>query len=141
MFVISAKIPNNKYLSIKKIPVHTKRTKKVKEIRYFSKPNSVFAKWEDSPETVKACWEVDKKLMKLRKFIKSDEDLKATVDMLEKHYNHLKLQFRTMIGMSESYPSVDMMAFGHYCDQWKIVGADLSHTDIDRVFIATNFEE
>ena len=46
-----------------------------------------------------------------------------------------------MIGMSESYPSVDMMAFGHYCDQWKIVGADLSHTDIDRVFIATNFEE
>ena len=91
MFVISAKIPNNKYLSIKKVPVHTKRTKKVKEIRYFSKPNSVFAKWEDSPETVKACWEVDKKLMKLRKFIKSEEDLKATVDMLEKHYNHLKL--------------------------------------------------
>ena len=76
---------------MKKISIHSKRTKKVKEIRYFSKPNSVFAKWEDSPKTVKACWDVDKNLMKLRKFIKDEADLKATFNMLEKHYNPLKL--------------------------------------------------
>lgn len=120
----------------------------MKEIRYFVKQSSVFAKWEDSPSTVKACWEVDKKLMKLRKFIKSESDLASTFDMLELHYNRLKLQFRTMIGQSNSYPSVDFMAFGHYCDQWKIIESasdktqyTLTHQDIDRIFIATNFEE
>ena len=46
-----------------------------------------------------------------------------------------------MIGMSDSYPSVDWIAFGNYADQWKIIDKDLSHSDIDRIFIATNFEE
>jgi hypothetical protein len=46
-----------------------------------------------------------------------------------------------MIGLSDEYPSVAWMNFVNYTHQWKIVDKNLTQADIDRIFIATNFEE
>jgi hypothetical protein len=74
----------------------TNRSKKVKEIRHFSKPKSVFARWnEDNKKILDNCFETDKDLSKLKKFIKDENDLKATYQVFRNCYGSLKNQFNT----------------------------------------------
>jgi hypothetical protein len=41
-----------------------------------------------------------------------------------------------------NYPSVSMLAFSRLCQAWGIINKkDLTSTDIDRLFVAVNFEE
>lgn len=52
----------------------------------------------------------------------------------------------SQIASPKSYPVIDWMDFVDACnkDGWKIVDSirkDLTSSDIDRIFIATNFEE
>ena len=80
--------------------------------------------------------------MKCNKFIKDEEDLSKTFKVIRKYYGPLKNQFVSQIANEKSYPVIDWMDFVEACQTWKIVdGKTLTTTDIDRIFIATNFEE
>jgi hypothetical protein len=46
-----------------------------------------------------------------------------------------------MIAKPKTYPSVDWLDFVATCSEWKIVDKNLTSTDIDIIFIATNYEE
>ena len=41
---------------------------------------------------------------------------------------------------SKSYPVIDWLDFVSCCYSWKIVDKTLTSQDIDRIFVATNFE-
>ena len=45
--ILSKNIPNRKHLSVNTMAVTQKNVKKVKEIRYFHKPSSVFKDWKE----------------------------------------------------------------------------------------------
>ena len=78
--------------------------------------------------------------MKLRRFIKDDTDKNNTLRVLEENFPFLKNQFTRLIS-TRSYPVIDWLDFVGECQKWKIIDMDLTQNDIDRVFIATNFEE
>ena len=116
--------------------------KKVQEIRHFSKPNSVFKDWKDDTfNTVNESFTNDLEQMKIKKFIKDKKDLADTKLVLRKYYGEIKKQFNTQISNPKSYPVVDWLDFGDSCQKWKIIDKNLTSSDIDRIFIATNFEE
>ena len=74
-------------MSVNTTPIYHKQVKKVKEIRHFSKPKSVFAKWfEDNNKILDKCFETDKELSKLKKFIKDENDLNATYKVFRNVY-------------------------------------------------------
>jgi len=45
------------------------------------------------------------------------------------------------ISTPKYYPSISWLEFTNITNTWKIVGKGLSQTDVDRIFIATNYEE
>jgi hypothetical protein len=135
-------VPREKHMSINKYRPLLKMIKKVKEIRHFSKPSSVFAKWKnDTKDIIEKCYETDMALTKIHKFIKDEYDREQTFKVLRKYYGNLKNQFVSQIANPKSYPVIDWLDFVDACEQWKIVDKNLTSQDIDRIFIATNFEE
>ena len=79
--------------------------------------------------------------MKTHKFIKDKNQEEEVIDVLRDYYPELKDQFATQIGNIENYPVVSWLDFVNACKDWKIVDKNLSQQDIDRIFIAVNFEE
>jgi len=136
------KVPRVKHLSVNTMSLIQKQVKKVKEIRRFSKPNSVFAKWtEESSLLLDKAFEADRALSKIYKFIKDPEELEQTFAVLRKHFQQIKNQFLVQIATIKAYPTAAWLDFVDSCHHWKIIDKNLSSQDIDRVFIATNFEE
>lgn len=140
---LRVEVPRCKHLSVNTTSVLKKQIKKVKEIRRFSKPNSVFAQWRhDTQNVIDKAFETDRDLTKLKKFIKDEDDLNKTYQIFRKCYGELKNQFNTQIA-SGSYPVIDWLDFVDMCQKtWRVVdGSSLTSQDIDRIFLATNFEE
>ena len=80
MDLIRQNVPNIKHLSINTVPLTKKFIKKVKEIRYFHKPTSVFANWrEDTINILTNCFATDVPLMKLKRFIKDETEYSDTI--------------------------------------------------------------
>ena len=119
-----------------------KQIKKVKEIRHFHFGSSVYKNFKlDNKRVIDEAFEHDKKLTKLPKFIKDPEDLDNTFNVFKKNYGALKNQFVSQIANPKSYPVIDWLDFVEACDKWGIIDKYLTSQDIDRIFIATNFEE
>lgn len=79
--------------------------------------------------------------MKNVKFIKDKEDLKATEAVLREYFAPLKSQFINQISNPKFYPVITWLDYSLACAQWKIIDKNLTSTDVDRLFIATNYEE
>ena len=62
-------------------------------------------------------------------------------DVLRKHFKALKDQFLCQIANVDTYPVIGMIDYSKHCDNWGIIDKDLTMQDVDRSFIATNFEE
>jgi hypothetical protein len=67
--------------------------------------------------------------------------LQEVNDVLWVYYSELKDQFTTLIANIGCYPVVNWLDFVNACKDWKIVDRNLTQQDIDRIFIAVNFEE
>jgi hypothetical protein len=80
-------------------------------------------------------------LSKLYRFIKNKEDFDQTRLVIRKHYAHIKNQFINQIAHAKSYPSIDWLDFVGHCNNWKIIDKNLTSADVDRIFVATNYEE
>lgn len=60
---------------------------------------------------------------------------------MRKHFRALKDQFICQIANIATYPVIGMVDYGKQCNCWGIIDKDLTMQDVDRSFIATNFEE
>lgn len=139
-FICNIKVPRSKHLALNRMTICHKSTKKLQEVRHFVKAQSLFAKYvADNDQIIQACFEKDVARTRLSKFIKVQKDLEDTKSVLQRHYPHLKHMFQLHI--AKSYPGVQWFAFIRICLRWKIIDTDLLNIDIDRIFIATNFEE
>lgn len=133
---------NRKHLGLNHVDAPEKRVKKVKEIRHFVFGKSVFAPFKpDTVSIIDKAFEHDKELTKIPKFVKDESDREATYKVFRKYYFELKNQFVSQIANPKSYPVIDWLDFVDACSQWKIIDKNLTSTDVDRIFIATNFEE
>lgn len=61
--------------------------------------------------------------------------------LLKFHFAQLKNLFMNLNAQPKSYPCIGWLKFTEYCRQWKVVDQNLTLTDIDQAFIATNYEE
>ena len=76
------------------IPLFVKEIKNRVIVRVFEKNNSVFKEWtEDGPNTALLCIENDLTLWHADKFIKDEEDLAATCDVMRKYASEIKAIF------------------------------------------------
>ena len=79
--------------------------------------------------------------------MKDESDREDTFKVFRKYYFKLKNQFVSQIANPKSYPVIDWLNFvdaWHACSQWNIIEKNrtsLQRMDVDRIFIATNFEE
>ena len=111
------------------------------EIRYFNFPTSVFANFRaDDERAIQTILFTDTKQWKVPKFLKCEHERDNLYAMVKKHLGTLKSQFIRLISV-HSYPVIDWIAFVKECTKWDMIGHDLLQTDIDRIFIATNYEE
>ena len=79
--------------------------------------------------------------MKLHKFVKDPKEMASTLQVLKKFYPQLKNQFNSQIGSPKTYPFIGLVDFANFCEEWDILGDDLTRQQVDQAFIATNFEE
>jgi len=118
-----------------------KSTRKVQEVRKFSKANSVFKDFkEENEDLIRKQLENDGTYNKLNRFIKDPGELARTYDVLRKYYRPLRDQFFTQISKENSYPVIDWIDFTDYCKDVDVMDANLKMSDVDRIFIATNVE-
>jgi hypothetical protein len=94
----------------------------------------------DNLKILTKAFESDAELSKIPKFIKDEKDRADTFGVFKKFYGELKNQFLSCIA-KKSYPVIDWMDFVNACSKWNLIDNDLTSVDIDRIFIATNFEE
>lgn len=107
----------------------------------FNKNNSVFRTWKiDTQSRLKRAFELDLSHAKIKKFVNDPVIYEEVWGVLFKHSRRIKDIFTYGIGVS-SFPSISWLGFWNMCTTWKIVGKGLSLNTIDRVFIATNYEE
>jgi hypothetical protein len=123
------------------MPVPEKFVRKIQEIRVFKLENSVFSKFKlDTPKVIDLACADDCNFSKIHRFVKDLDDRAAVFKMVKKYYSLLKDQFLSCIA-TKSYPVIDWMDFVSSCHKWKVIDSDLTSMDIDRIFIATNYEE
>jgi hypothetical protein len=123
------------------IVVLQKPERKVRR-RKFLKRESLFRDYiEDTPETLRKIFENDFKNSKYNRLIKKKEDLNEVKELLwSKYYRMLKRSFQYYGSTSVSYPYISLLEFGKICKDTGIADANLPQRDIDRAFVATNFE-
>ena len=97
--------------------VAQKNVKKVKEIRYFNKPTSVFKDWkEDDKKILDTAFETDHVQMKVRRFLKDENDYNETMNVIKKYYTMLKQDFLGHISNVKSYPVIHWINFTDTCN-------------------------
>ena len=81
--------------------------------------------------------------MKLPRFIKDKSDLAETYRLLQENYVLIRNQFYFVMSHFETYPAISWLSFSHFVDKtgWNCLDTSLKAQDVDRIFIATNFEE
>ena len=89
-------------------------------------------------------FELDWQFIKLFKFIKDRDELEATKQVLKRHFPAIKEIFMNQICSEKFYPVITWMEFSNAVQMWDIIGSDrgdLTLQDMDRAFVATNYEE
>ena len=82
-----AKQKNSKHLSINRMAISEKRIRKMKEIRHFNFPQSVFKDFVfDSEKILDLAFEKDKELAKIAKFVRDENDRAKTYEVFRTHY-------------------------------------------------------
>jgi hypothetical protein len=115
--------------------------KKVKEIRYFSLDTSVFKGFKfETEELIEKSLRFDWNLMKM-KFVKDKDDQDKIFQIFKKYFIQIRNQFLTKISNPKTYPAIEWLSYVNTCQKWGIIDKNLTSTDVDRLFIATNFEE
>ena len=88
------------------IPIFVKETKNRVITRVFEKEASVFKEWRtDAADTAANCIEHDLQLWHAEKFIKDEEDLAATCDVMRKHAQRIKDIFIQLASRS-NFPQI-----------------------------------
>lgn len=80
------------------------------------------------------------KYSKIYKFVKDRTEFKKINEVILNNYEIIYEQYILGQAMS-NYPSVTMIDFGKFCKDWNIIGKSVTMTDIDRLFVAVNYEE
>lgn len=137
------KQPNNKHLSINTMRVSFKQIKKVKMIRTFSHNSSVFSDWRpDTDKVIEEAFRLDSQYLKIHKFVRDPDEAKRIKEVLRKYFVPLKNQFLQLAANPKFFPSICWFDFILQANEWKIIDKhNLTQTDIDRSFIAVNYEE
>ena len=97
----------------------------------------------ESDEMILKAFTTDKQYMKTPKFIKDKQDLEEVEKILLKYFRQLKQQFNYQIanGGQSAYPAIGLLGYADQCYKWRVFGPTLSQQDVDRQFIATNYDE
>lgn len=125
-----------------KPPVTMKAVKKRRLQRKFDINDSLYTSWKgDLRKHYEKCFKADMKYSKIYKFVKDPREFQALSKVLLDNYAAIYEQYLYAQGIS-NYPSVGMVDFTNLCVHWDVVcKKDLSISDIDRLFVAVNFEE
>ena len=86
-------------------------------------------------------FDLDAQYLKCHKFIKDKDDLKNVLSVLKSNFRFLKEQFLNQICSQKFYPNITWLEFTHACHVWKIIDQNLTTQDVDRCFVAVNYEE
>jgi hypothetical protein len=92
-------------------------------------------------------FETDFVQTKIKKFMKDDpDDFLKTQEVLRKYYVPLKDQFICSVADPTSYPNANWINFVKICgtEGWNLIDnkkGTLLKADVDRIFIAVNYEE
>ena len=122
--------------------VYYKQIKKVKEVRHFSRPNSVFREFiEENKQRLDAAFDDDKQYMKIPKFISDPEEVNKVMKVLRRYYPQIKDQYATLIANSRTYPQIGLLDFQECCKQWDVLDYYLTPTIIDVLYVAVNYDE
>eukprot|EP01017_Pseudomicrothorax_dubius_P016222 TRINITY_DN1841_c0_g4_i1.p1 TRINITY_DN1841_c0_g4~~TRINITY_DN1841_c0_g4_i1.p1 ORF type:complete len:342 (+),score=73.87 TRINITY_DN1841_c0_g4_i1:49-1026(+) len=97
---------------------------------------------EDTEESLRKMMEADVNNGKFARFLKTTELVTEFKDiLLNRYYRYLKGAFTYQISEKcRDYPGMSMLEFGHFCEHAQVTDAKLRVKDIDRIFIASNFE-
>lgn len=84
--------------------------------------------------------ENDLKFSKLNRFLgKKPEEYKEVVNILERNFASIKEIFEYYAAIS-CYPTIGMLDFSNFCNICHMFDKNLTRSDVDRLFIQTNFE-
>lgn len=125
---------------LEEVPKYVKTAELPKE-RRFIKENSVFSTWRlDDEFVLKRCLQHDQKYWKVHKVVKDKEDFDNVFAVIEEHYELLK---NTHIELStrSSFPCIMAKPYVDFAKRANFVDKQMKTRDIDRLFIATNYEE
>jgi len=112
----------NKHLSAHKAPIFHKQVKKVKVIRHFHRPQSVFAEFqEDKEKDLDKAFELDKQYMKIPKFIKDPNEVDAVMKVLREYFPQLRDQFNNQIANPKFYPVIGWLDYVNSCKTWELI--------------------
>ena len=114
----------------------------MKVIRHFVKPKSVYKEYnEDTERILDKAFALDKQFMKINKMVKDPAEVERIMLVLRKYYPQMRDQYINLIANKKSYPVINWLDYVNSCKTWKIIDRNLSSQDVDREFIAVNFEE
>jgi len=119
-----------------------KSVKKARLSRKFNLQNSLFGSWKtDIFRHWERCFKADMKYSKIYKFVRDKSDYDALCRVLLDNYPLVFEQY--LHGQAQSnYPTVGMVDFTNLAAAWGVLNKkDLAISDIDRLFVAVNFEE
>ena len=109
--------------------------------RRFVKENSVFATWRLDDEALLAkCLAHDIKYWKVHKVVKDKEDYDNVCAVIEEHYEILKNTHIELCTRSH-FPFTQAKGYLDFAKRANFVDKQLKSRDIDRLFVATNYEE
>lgn len=103
--------------------------------RKFDLNASLFQSWKvDLSNKFRKCLKADMHYAKVHKFIKEKTEYDKVFDVLLEYYKCIFEQYVYGQG-SSNYPTVGWNDFTRMCNDWKLVGKDLTRSDIDRLFV------
>ena len=99
---------------------------------------SIFADFRPDNEAIMdQCFQQDSKYWKINRLTKSADELSQTLQIVKEKYQMLKELFMT-VNSNSRYPFINMIDFGRFIQQMKMIDENLDLNSLDRIFIAAN---
>ena len=99
---------------------------------------SIFADFRPDNEAIMdQCFQHDSKYWKINRLTKSADELTQTLQIVKENYQMLKDLFMT-VNSNSRYPFINMIDFGRFIQQMKLLDETLDLNSLDRIFIAAN---
>eukprot|EP01016_Furgasonia_blochmanni_P027031 TRINITY_DN28566_c0_g2_i1.p1 TRINITY_DN28566_c0_g2~~TRINITY_DN28566_c0_g2_i1.p1 ORF type:complete len:209 (-),score=43.14 TRINITY_DN28566_c0_g2_i1:59-625(-) len=123
------------------LPAVALKSTRKRERRKFNKALSVFKDFkEDTPNLLKAMFELDFKYTRIDRIANQEEELNSLRNLIRtKYYWSIINIFMTYNALSQ-YPSLTWIDFTNFCKEAKLVDKYTQMDELDRLFVATNFE-